>query len=701
MNLSFYRQGEVTLKSGLTIYTGEDALPYVDDKLLIVADGLGGTGAIRHSAIVEEMFDRETVSRALFKDVFEDLEDETFIDYVKNSFKELYLLKENYTSNIYALKKSSYFGSRILASVILYHAKHDDALSVEKILEELSGLDGQDREEYLKTLAGNVKTFIRSDMSKIAENANLICETDVKTRKFKLLATTMCATLFKENEDSVYAIYFMVGDSRPYVWSESDGLCQVIDDNDGNDGAMDGCISLSDDFSVVCKCFNFKKPCVLFNASDGCFDSGLFLSPMAFEKLLIDEMSASCSIEEAESKLIADFDTYGTHDDSSTLAMRILGFGSFEAFKEALERRSATIRAEYLDKMEDLLDTSYVDSFNKAESSLLAKMSALKKSIILDEGVRGYCAECITTGNYPEKFAAAERVAKGYAEKNAIADSEIAAKKEELKLHEAAIKNILEDNFVKLIEYMEISPEKIDTIAVNSIRGIEEKCDRAREEFKKDIKDCRDDFEEIKTEIVALLDSIISMEAPEEMSEAVTAFFSGAKRYKTVMKDIIELFEDLKNKKYGHLSSIKDYRNTYISKNKKLAKAYSDEIDGLCGEIVSGEKSISDMACLAKFESVIKDAAEKAAVLKTEIEALTEHKKGNVLSCAIDEMLALGMTVIYQLLYESDIIADEELKAAVKATHDDYCTAVSEIKAQFDQQTALFDRYNVNYKKYM
>ena len=68
MNLKFYRQGEVTLKSGLTIYTGEDALPYVDDRLLIVADGLGGTGAIRHSAIVEEMFDRETaLTRATAK----------------------------------------------------------------------------------------------------------------------------------------------------------------------------------------------------------------------------------------------------------------------------------------------------------------------------------------------------------------------------------------------------------------------------------------------------------------------------------------------------------------------------------------------------------------------------------------------------------------------------------------------------------
>ena len=701
MNLKFYRQGEVTLKSGLTIYTGEDALPYVDDRLLIVADGLGGTGAIRHSAIVEEMFDRETVSRALFGDVYEGLDDETFTDYVKDSFKELYLLKGSYTSNIYALKKSSYFGSRILASVLLYHARHDEKFDTDKIFETLALADGSAREEYLSALAEDVKNIIKTDMAKIAENANLICETDVKTRKFKLLATTMCATLFKENEDSVDALYFMVGDSRPYVWSETDGLCQVIDDNDGSDGGMDGCVSLSEDFKVVCKCFNFKKPCVLFNASDGCFDSGLFLSPMAFEKLLIDGICASESVEAAESAFIADFDTYGTHDDSSTLAMRVFGFDSFESFREACGRRSAAISADYLDKMEDLLKISYVDGFNKAEAALLSSMSALKKNIILDTGVREYCAECIKGDRYPDKFTASERIARSYSERTALADSEIAAKGEELSILEGTIKDIIADNFVKLIECMDIPEGELDEVAINSINSVEEKYERAREEYRNGIKGCRDEFDGIKTEVTALLDAIAEMESPDAMTEAVIAFFSGAKRYKRVMKELIDLFEDIRTKKYRHMASIRDHRNTYLAKNRRLAKEYPEAVDAFCADIISGRKDLSEMECLGEKVSTVKEAAERAAALKSEIEVLAVEEKGKALTSAVDEMLALGMNVIYPLLYESEIIADGELRASVRAAYESYTASVSEIKDQLDKQTALFDAYDVNYKKYM
>lgn len=701
MNLKFYRQGEVTLKNGLTIYTGEDALPYVDDRLLIVADGLGGTGAIRHSAIVEEMFDRETVSRALYKDVFERLDDETFTEYVQDSFKELYLLKESYTSNIYALKKSSYFGSRILASVLLYHARHDEKFNTDKIFETLSLADESAREEYLSALAEDVRNIIKTDMAKIAENANLICETDVKTRKFKLLATTLCATLIKENEDSVDALYFMVGDSRPYVWSETDGLCQVIDDNDGSDGGMDGCVSLSDDFKVVCKCFNFKKPCALFNASDGCFDSGLFLSPMAFEKLLIDEICAAESVEAAETKLIADFDTYGTHDDSSTLAMRTFGFESFESLREACARRSAAICAEYLDKMEDLLKTSYVDGFNKAEAALLSSMSALKKNIILDTGVREYCAECIKGDSYPDKFAASERIARSYAERTALADSEIAARGEEFSLLENTIKDLIADSFVKLVGYMDIPEGELDEVAINSINVIEEKYERARTEYKNGIQGCRDEFDGIRIEVTALLDAIANMESPEEMTEAVTTFFSGAKRYKRVMKELIDLFEDIRTKKYRHMASIRDHRSTYLSKNRRLAKEYSDAVDALCADIISGKKDVSEMECLGDKVSLIKETAERAAELKSEIERLSVEEKGKALTSAVDEMLALGMNVIYPLLYESEIIADGELRASVRAAHETYTASVSEIKDKLDTQRSLFDAYDVNYKKYM
>ena len=99
--------------------------------------------------------------------------------------------------------------------------------------------------------------------------------------------------------------------------------------------------------------------------------------------------------------------------------------------------------------------------------------------------------------------------------------------------------------------------------------------------------------------------------------------------------------------------------------------------------------------------STVKEAAERAAALKSEIEVLAVEEKGKALTSAVDEMLALGMNVIYPLLYESEIIADGELRASVRAAYESYTASVSEIKDQLDKQTALFDAYDVNYKKYM
>ena len=135
MKFLVYRQSATNAKNDITVYSGEDARPFADDNMILIADGLGGTGAIRHLSIVKEMLDRETVVSALFKDVYSDLENETFANYVKDSFVELYPLKDVYDKeHPYVLKKSSYFGSRIVCSSLLYRFSNDEELKPEKIV---------------------------------------------------------------------------------------------------------------------------------------------------------------------------------------------------------------------------------------------------------------------------------------------------------------------------------------------------------------------------------------------------------------------------------------------------------------------------------------------------------------------------------------------------------------------------------------
>ena len=86
MELTVYRQASKQRDDGTIVYKGEDALPYVDDKIFFVADGLGGAAAIRHQKIVPELFEKDKLMDTLFKDVYKNYSDEKFEKYVTDSF---------------------------------------------------------------------------------------------------------------------------------------------------------------------------------------------------------------------------------------------------------------------------------------------------------------------------------------------------------------------------------------------------------------------------------------------------------------------------------------------------------------------------------------------------------------------------------------------------------------------------------------
>ena len=365
MHLKFYRQKATELKTeGFVYYSGEDGQPYVDNKLIIVADGLGGTGSMKHSSINPGVLDEETALSTFFGDMYEHI-DECFVSYFKNSFKELFLLKDIYCKTPHAYKSSAYIGSRIVSSIMLYHLSHDEDFLPDKLFGDYAALDEEAKDEYVKSLAEKIKAIIKADINKVAENANIIRESDSKD--LEIMATTLCSTIYLEHEDYVEAFYFISGDSRPYVWSLTNGLQQVVSDRENADGGMNDCIVADGDFSIVCKYLKYDKPCVLFNASDGCFDSGAFISPLAFEKLILDGFIQSGSIEETEQRFISDFETFGTHDDSSTLALTTFGYPSFESLQYDLVQRNEKIKTDYFDKFEGLLFQQREKRFVKSD----------------------------------------------------------------------------------------------------------------------------------------------------------------------------------------------------------------------------------------------------------------------------------------------------------------------------------------------
>ena len=72
MDFTVYRQASKVRPDGTVVYKGEDALPYTDAQLYMVADGLGGAAAIRHTKFLPELFYEEKTPAVLFGDVYED-----------------------------------------------------------------------------------------------------------------------------------------------------------------------------------------------------------------------------------------------------------------------------------------------------------------------------------------------------------------------------------------------------------------------------------------------------------------------------------------------------------------------------------------------------------------------------------------------------------------------------------------------------
>ena len=423
MNVTVYRQASVTRDDGTVVFKGEDARPCVGESFFFVADGMGGGAAIRHQKFDPDLFDREKLMDALFETVYEDYSDERFVRYVTGSFEELYAVRNCYTANVYNMKKSGFFGGRLAAAIFLHMAVYGEVIGpVDRLFDDWAALPGEpERETFLEKLSGDVTGEFREKLQAIAQKANLVYESGI--RGMDLLGTTLTATLFRETDDGVEALYLTAGDSRPYAWSAEEGLGQLLPDQERGDGGMTNRITANKDFRIHCSILTFRKPCVLFNASDGCFDSDYFrLSQMAFEKLLLERACAATGTEEMGRLLTEDFTTMGTHDDSSTIAMKIFGYEAFEDFQADARKRLDILEAEYLSRLDGLLEKDFDEAKKEQEKQLPERLAALKTGFEEEPAVAAFCRTAVESGAYPPYNRECETLAGKEAELNARLD---------------------------------------------------------------------------------------------------------------------------------------------------------------------------------------------------------------------------------------------------------------------------------------
>lgn len=450
MKMTLYRQAAKVRDGGQIVYKGEDAPPFIGENCFIVADGMGGAAAIRHTKFNTDIFCEDKIFDVMFKDALPDADEET-VNYIKKAFFELYAVKDCYFSNALNMKKSGYFGSRACVAAFIYFAKKMFAAGVGNDLEKLHAASEECKAEMMEKISRYFTENIKNSMVKISESANLIYETAFSG--FALMGTTMCGTLFFEREDEVDAIYLVAGDSRPFQW-DSAGLKLVVEDQKRADGGMTNYIKVNGDFSISASFRTFKKPCVLFNASDGVYESTqFFVSELGLEKLLIETILDSNDMTELKAKLEEIYLKYGTHDDSSTMAFTTFGYESYDDLKKAASERLKKINEDYIDKMPDFLENSYIDAVERAKKTAMIRNNAIAVELYKRPVVAEYCKNKVTGEDCSEKIAALK--------------TELEAKKQEKEKTLLNIRNFLCEN-VGVTESEDSDEEKSGAVLNNT-----------------------------------------------------------------------------------------------------------------------------------------------------------------------------------------------------------------------------------------
>ena len=327
--MSLYRES-VFVETGRGL--GDDALPFIGEYMISVADGAGARSYARHTdinpALLDPAISFETAVRGIIpQDVpgWQSYREQ----YIKGFFNEGYDLSRDYQGT--EGRKSSYFGSR-LASIFIRFILDSQVFSEitpGDYLEKISALDHNQQTEEMKRIAETIAGALAGYMKRAAENCGLRFRDGVSLSNVNLMSTTFSGVVFFEREDCIDTLTIQAGDSLPYAFlmennqGESMLAMTLLDAaQEKKDGGMTNCICADAPFFLSCRYRRLEKPCIIFCASDGCFDA--FITPAHFERFLLERIRPglqSGNLQETAESMRRYFMSGVTTDDSSSMAM--------------------------------------------------------------------------------------------------------------------------------------------------------------------------------------------------------------------------------------------------------------------------------------------------------------------------------------------------------------------------------------------
>lgn len=328
---------------------GDDAVPYLGEHLLSVADAMGGSAFRPVRSINPAALGRETAFDTVTKNCLSPA-GEACREQFNQNFEYLFSMGEEYLNHP---RKSSYFGAR-LTNIFLrdYLEQKLPGEELAAYMHQLHDLDEQERTDALSTLEREVEEALRTRLIQAVHNSGM--DALLAEEAAFSLGTTYTGMLCVEDADCVHAIAIQAGDSLAMALvpekddEDRDMLCfrmLLPAQEEAAGGATTNRISVNNSFYLRCGYFCLPKPCALMVMSDGCFD--LCSSMVRFERFMMDRLSAPEAQEMADMSKVL-YDVYAMdvcNDDSSSMAMRAFGYDEFKTLKA-----QAYFRQEWLDR---------------------------------------------------------------------------------------------------------------------------------------------------------------------------------------------------------------------------------------------------------------------------------------------------------------------------------------------------------------
>ena len=606
VNYTFYDE-RVTANGN---HSGEDALPYASNDLLIVADGLGGSGSFSHKNMDDTLFDPKKLD-----EVFHFNGDKTTKNYAKYMFSEFYrpqtellpggespyptlpkLAPNEYKKaseekiTFYKnTKKSGYFGSHLVAVLV---KKYFTPENIARYFDAARNAP----ETAPAELGKEFTEYIRSELKAIHESVGFNKDLP-PTNQHIYLPTTLASTLINEPEgkDYIELIPLYAGDSRIYCFTEKNGFQQVTaEDESAQTALMTNKITLSDDnFYINCTYVRIPKPCAVFSASDGLFD--MMGENIDFEYYMLTIMNSATSFENFGEILAKSYFRMARPDDSCSIALHLSDM-SFDDAKRIAEKKLDELIATYRDDKEHgvkyIFEENYTDGFRSVEDHLNTMFRRACEDVKTLEFFKKKAKE-----TYADSREEIENIKKKVESERLEKESRIAAKRKEIgevyksywkfddslpKLRNELIEklNALKDKKYELIDSVGDDVRNINSEILASVGALSTLADKFPDALSK--------LKESESETLSKDYDIKVREITDEINNELAL----------MRKEIKKLFETKKNRILPFLKS--DSELTRLNKeinalNESITPQINAKIDALIGaSLAAAEENTTD-----------------------------------------------------------------------------------------------------------